>query len=259
MELPHATGGKLTDEYLQAIAEYSDKGLVRVGDVKAQLGDESKAKNALRRLKGDGLVFPIARAKYAIPQGKDFIRAIAVRNPSIRRALWLQPWLERQRNKRHLPDGLHWHRSSFVDLAVGRYTELSWRGPVLIVPLAAGSNRIGSVYHRTQAFLVDQAEESEIMEVEGQGIRIPSPLETSRVLNVHLNPRMREAAASIRISGSDRERLRVLTARSGPLLPFPDSRSVLPRGPPFRYRVYAPRSWVLKDLEFGYLIREQGQ
>lgn len=247
------------DEYLQAIADFSDRGFVKIEDLKVRLADDYRAKNALRRLKRDGLVFPVARAKYAIPQGKDFIRAIAVRDSRIRRALWLQPWLERSKNQRHLPWGLRWDEASFIDLMVERYTELSWRGPILTVPLAEGGDGIGTVYHRTEAFLVDQAEEPEFLMIEGREIRVPAPSEVSRILRVHLDPRIREAGALIDVPEFVRERLSVLTARSSPLLPFPRRGSALPRGPPFRYRIYAPRSWILKDLEFRYLIRSQGE
>lgn len=246
------------DEYLQAIADRAHEGLVGIQDLKAWFADEYKAKNALRRLGREGLVFPIARGRYALPQRERFVDAIAIRGPTLRRAVWLQPWLANPDNRRRLPAGLSWERTSFLDLAVDRYTELVWDGPFLVVPLKPGVDRIGGVYHRTPAFLVDQGDEPEVLEVNGHRIRIPSRTETSRILGVHLNPRLREAASVIPLSESERDRLRFLNARTDAIQPFPDSRSAMPRGPPFRYRIFAPRSWVLKDHGFARVVLERG-
>lgn len=246
------------DEYLQAIADRASEGLVRIQDLKAWFADEHKAKNALRRLGREGLVVPIARGRYALPQRERFVDAIAIRGPAVRRAVWLQPWLADPGNRRHLPAGLAWQRVSFLDLAVDRHTELVWDGPFLAVPLKPGVDRIGGAYHRTPAFLLDLDDEPEVLEIKGHRIRTPSRMETSRILGVHLNPRLREAASGIPLSESERERLRFLTARTDAIQPFPDSRSTLPRGPPFRHRIFAPRSWVRKDHGFARVVMQGG-
>lgn len=246
------------DEYLQAIADRAHEGLVGIRDLKTWFGDEYKAKNALRRLGREGLVFPIARGKYALPQRERFVDAIAIRSPSLRRGVWLQPWLSNPDNRRHLPDGLAWQRASFLDLAVDRHTELVWEGPLMVVPLESGTRRIGAVYHKTPAFLLDPNGEPEVLEIDGQRVRTPSRMETSRILGLHLNPRLREAASNITLPGSEQERLRFLKARTDAIQPFPASRSGLPRGPPFRYRIFAPRSWVLKDHAFARVVTERG-
>lgn len=238
------------DEYVQMVANFSNKGVVKLSEAEAWFDDKNKAKNAFRRLKGDGLAFPIARGTYAIPQRQDLIDILAIRNSSHRQAGWLQAWLERTRNRKLLPDGLAWEVSRFFNLGVDSYTELTWNGPVLLVPLVKGIEMIGRVYNAVPAFLYDEDEEPEIIRLGSHGVRIPSKGEVARILAVHLDPRLREAAAAIRLSESGRKRFRIISARTSPLSPFPRTKSRLKRGPPFRYRVFAPMSWVLRDHQF---------
>jgi hypothetical protein len=237
---------------IELIANHAAKGLMTLDGAKAWFGEVNRAKNAVRRLERDGLVFRIARGEYAVPERRHLADALAIRHPLRRQAVWLQAWLRRKALRRRLPEGLDWEGSVFFSLAVDAYTDLRWHGPVLLVPIAKGSERVGRVHHTVPVFLYDAAGEPETIDVNRHSIAVPSRMETARILAVHSNPRLREAAASV--PDSERKTFRLLVSRTSPPTPFPDPKSRLKRGPPFRYRLYAPMSWVLEDNRFGRAV-----
>ncbi|MCA1814476.1 MAG: hypothetical protein LC624_11085 [Halobacteriales archaeon] len=232
-----------------AAAHASRSGLVSVSDAQAWFHDSNKARKALLQLERLGLAFPVAHASYAVPSQGEFVRALALRDPWDRLASWLFVWLRSPERQPSLASGLAWDRASFLGLAVREYTNLRWDGPLLLVPIDRGSQRMGKLHQRVSLFAADQAWPSERRP--RLDAPLPSRAEVARILAVHQDPRLREASEEA-LAGARPKDLRDHVSRTDPPLPFPNAGVKLPLGPPFRYRLYAPLSWVTRNVRHAH-------
>lgn len=231
-------------------AAHADKGgRVRVSDAQTWFHDPNKARKALIQLERLGLAFPIAHASYAVPSQSEFVRALALQDPWERLASWLSSWLRSREHQALVTPGLAWDRASFLGLAVREYTNLRWNGPYLLVPLDRASERLGRLHQRVPIFVADQAWPSE--EHARLHAPLPSRSEVARILAVHQDPRLREASEEA-LPGAQRKELLDVLSRTDPPLPFPSAGVKLPLGPPFRYRLYAPLSWVTRNIKHAH-------
>lgn len=239
----------MVDRPIELVATLAGRGAVSLDDARAELGEAADAKKALFRLDQLGLAFRIAQGRYAVPGKEELADALALDSPPLRLAAWLHRWLEREGDAAGLPRGLDWQETSFAGAALHMHSDLRWEGPELLVPIREDAERIEGLHHSVSLFAYDPAGGPWMADV--QSIRIPLPDldDLARVLLVHHDPRLREAGRRLhREAGEEGDaEFDVLLARTEPPLPFPDAR--LPRGPPFRYRVYAPRSWVRRNIE----------
>lgn len=232
-----------------AAAQAERETLARVSDAQAWFGNPNRARKALLRLERLGFAFPIAHASYAIPDRARFMDALPRRDPAERLAAWLPAWLrDRRHRKEDLPAGLDWDRACFFGLAVARRTPLRWSGPVLFVPIAAGAEALGKIHQRVPLFAGDLL--APVEQDAAAKAPVPSAADLARVLAVHHDPRLREA--SLTLAGAGRPALAEAIARTDPPLPFPSEGVRLALGPPFRYRLFAPLSWVTRNITFAH-------
>lgn len=249
----------MVDRPIELVAALAGRDAVTLDDVRAELGEEADAKKALFRLGRLGLAFRIAQGRYAVPDKVGLSDALALGRPPLRLAAWLHRWLGEESHRAGLALGLDWERAGFAGLALDRWSDLRWQGPDLLVPIQADAARIQGLHHSVAVLAYDPAGEPHGVEVRTVPALLPAPDDLARVLLVHHDPRLREAGRRLhREEGSGDEGSRgedfdVLLARTDPPQPFPDAR--LARGPPFRYRVFAPRSWVRRDREHARLDR----
>lgn len=211
--------------------------------------DDQKTKKILHDLEVRGYVLPLARGFYAVPEGDLFASAVAWKSPAESLAHWLPAWIADSRHHRHLTNGLDWDRVLSLALAVEEQTNLNWNGPKLIVPIREDATRLPRLSHRFPALVGDLAFEPEEMSVSrSTSVKVPSKPELYRILCAHNDPRFHEAASSIEPSTAKKTRADRAARLTDPILPFPESETRLPRGPPLRYRLYAPRSWALRNM-----------
>lgn len=220
---------------------------------KISFSDDGAARKGLYRLEREGLIFPLARGTYAAPSPERYILAQEMATPSDRLAAWLPQWLDKQAKKHDddLARGLGWKRASFFGLAVHMWTQLEWRGPLLFVPIEDHAIEVGKLHHRVPIFAGDPVFPTETVNpVVGEAVPVPSPLELARILSVQSDPRLVNAARELveREPKSEREKFMRARKKTDAPLPFPDNEGALPRGPPFRFRLYAPRSLVMENL-----------
>lgn len=150
-----------------------------------------------------------------------------------------------------MPSGLDWRNARFVGLALHTSTELRWEGPELLIPIEEDAERIEGLHHDVSILAYDPTEAPQEIEIETIPTLVPHPNDLARVLLVHQDPRLQETGQQLRDEeGIEDDAFDVLLDRTDPPMPFPDAK--LPRGPPFRYRVLAPRSWVTKNLEHAH-------
>lgn len=241
----------MIDRRIELVAALAGRGAVTLDDVRAELGEDSDAKKVLHRLSRLGLAFRIAQGRYAVPGKDELSDALALPSPPLRLAGWLDRWLEGAGEATDLPRGLDWNEACFAGAALHLHSDLRWEGPELLVPMAEDAARLQGLHHSVSLFAYDPAHDPWVADVRSTRIRLPDLDDLARLLLVHHDPRLQEAGRRLhreRGGGAD-EGFDVLLARTDPPQPFPDAR--LPRGPPFRYRVFAPRSWIRRNLAHG--------
>lgn len=237
---------------IEFLASVADRGRVAFSDVAHWFGGDVQGQRALRRLEQAGLVFPFARGQYAIPSMKALPEVLPLRPADARLAAWLAGWIRDGSSRAELPEGLAWSSARFLGLALHMHTNLAWDGPAILVPILENASHLRGLHHRVPVFALDPADEPMPAHLpRGAPFLLPSERELVRVLGVHNDPRIREAATELARELQDPGDLKVVLARTDPPTPFPDPKASLPRGPPFRYRLYAPQSWVKRNLEFA--------
>lgn len=237
---------------LEFLASVAGKGSVRLAHAKEWLGDFPKPQKALFRLERAGLVFPLTRGEYAVPSKAAIAEALAVRLAPVRLAAWLPEWIRGHEHHERLARGLTWTDARFLGLGVHMLTDLVWTGPQLLVPISPDAERIEGLHHRVPVFAYDPADPGVAAKLPNGGDALaPSKKDIVRILAVHNDPRLREAALRLAREVGDAKELQALVARTDPPTPFTDPKTRLPRGPPFRYRLFAPISWVKRNLSYG--------
>lgn len=241
---------------IEAVAAVAGRGTISLDNMQAELPNGSEASKALFRLSQLGLVFRIAQGTYAVPGKEELSDALALRGAPIRLAGWLHRWLQGAENRRHLPSGLDWEQASFVGLSLHMHSQLDWKGPELLIPIDPDADRIEGLHHSVSIFVYDPVHDPVSVELEDIPALLPDPDDLSRVLLVHQDPRIQEAGERLRAEKGreDDDEFEVHLARTDPPMPFPDAK--LPRGPPFRYRLFAPRSWVNENLQHTHPARQ---
>lgn len=219
---------------------------------KISFSSEAAARKGLYRLEREGMIFPLARGRYAVPSLERYILAQEMPTPSDRLAAWLPQWLDKhaKKNDEDLARGLHWKGASFFGLAVHTWTQLDWRGPLLFVPLSDNAIEMGKLHHRVPIFAGDPVFPTEHLNPPvGEPIPVPSRLELARILSVQSDPRLVNAARELieREPKDKREQFMRARKKTDAPLPFPEN-GKLQMGPPFRFRLYAPRSLVMENL-----------
>lgn len=248
----------MVNQPIELVAALAGEGVVSLDDVRAELPEGSDVKQILFRLGQLGLVFRIAQGSYAVPGKEHLSDALAAQVPPVRLAAWLNRWFREDGRRADLSSGVDWKQASFLGLALHRDSQLDWEGPKLAVPIEEGAERIEGLHHSVSVFAYDPAEEPRQVEIETIPVLLPHPHDLARVLLVHQDPRLQEVGRRLKEDEGHppggAEAFDVLLARTDPPLPFPDAQ--LPRGPPFRYRLFAPRSWVNKNLEHAHPGRQ---
>lgn len=248
----------MVDQPIELIAKLAGQGSITVDDVRAKLPEGSDAKKILYGLAEQGFIFRIAHGRYALPDKEELSDALSLPQPPIRLAAWLHRWLQSENQHQGLPSGLDWPRARFVGLALHKHAELRWEGPELMVPIEEDAERIRGLHHNVSIFAYDPANEAQKIEVNAMPTLLPHRRDLARVLLVHQDPRLQEAGQQLQHEDeSDDDAFDILLDRTDPPMPFPDAK--LPRGPPFRYRVLAPRAWVNKNLEHAHPHRHRSQ
>ena len=264
----NGTSGKLlwevkpplgVDKRLQLLAKSGREGVIRLKDVQRDSNlDIHRVSKVLMWLDREGFVFPLGRGTYAAP-AEDLPLALAGRDPTERLASWLPGWLNAPANGALLPAGLKWNESSFIELRLRQETNLMWAGPGILVPIYAGTERLGRVYNKMPIMAYDAAFPPQERRLStGVSANMPYKRELVRILSVHNDPRLQEAALEIELPAKTLRDLQQLVSRTDPPMPFPDPKVRLPAGPPFRYRLYAPLWWVRRNLEFSHPSRGRG-
>lgn len=254
----------MVNQSIELVAALAGRGAISLDDVRAELPEGADAKRRLFRLSELGLVFRIAHGRYAVPGKETLSEALAVSGPPVRLAAWLHRWFREEGSQVELASGLDWRHARFAGLALHVHSELRWEGPELMVPIEEDAERIDRLHHSVSVFAYDPAEEPREVEIGGRPALLPHPNDLARVLLVHPDPRLQEAGQRLREDEREQDEREqdqrggadsfdVLLDRTDPPMPFPDAR--LPRGPPFRYRVLAPRSWVYENLEHAHPSR----
>lgn len=235
---------------IEFLASVAGQDAIRVAQAHAWHQDAAQGAKALYRLEQAGLLLPIARGDYAVPDRSLLADALAGGSRPRRLAAWLPAWLAEPHHRDHLPAGLEWHDARFLSLAVERRTDLAWDGPHLLVPIDPDASHMTGLHHRVPILAYDSTDDPATVDAsEGHPAKVPSDSELARILGIHNDPRLVGAARQLLGTAPDPERIEALLARTGPPAPFPDPKTHLPRGPPFRYRVFAPRTWVQRNLE----------
>lgn len=244
----------MVNQPIEAVAAVAGRGAIPLNEMQAELPDGSDASKALFRLSQLGLVFRIAQGSYAVPGKEELSDALALRGPPMRLAGWLHRWLQSRENRDHLPSGLDWAQASFVGLSLHIHSQLDWKGPALLVPIDPDADRIEGLHHSVSIFACDPVHTPNSVDLKGVPSLLPDPDDLARVLLVHQDPRIQEAGEHLHAEhGRDEGDFDVHLARTDPPMPFPDSK--LARGPPFRYRLFAPRSWVNENLKHAHPAR----
>lgn len=227
-----------------------ERGILCTDQARARLrGDEAKTKRVLHELEAKGYVLPLARGVYAIPEGDLLASAIAGRTPTASLAHWLPSWFADPGHREHLPKGLDWERVLALGLAVEEWTNLNWEGPGLLIPIQGGAERLPRLSQRLPALVSDLAfDVDEVQPTHSKPVRVPSKAELYRILRAHNDPRFHEAAFSLNLPTAEKAKADRAAGVTEPVLPFPEAEAKLPRGPPFRYRLYAPRAWSVRNL-----------
>lgn len=240
----------MVDKPVELVARLSGRGTVHIDEVRDDLPEGADAKKALFRLGQLGFVFRIAQGTYAVPGKEELSDALALRGRPVRLAAWLHRWFRRE-NEPALPSGLDWPQASFVGLSLHMHSELRWEGPDLLVPIEDDAQRIQGLHHSVSIFAFDPVNEPIDIELKTIPTLLPDPDDLARVLSVHQDPRLQEAGQRLRDEeGGGDDEFDVWLARTDPPVPFTDAR--LPEGPPFRYRLFAPRSWVRENVEHAH-------
>jgi hypothetical protein len=223
-------------------------------DARRWFKPRQKAAKALIWLDQEGLVFPVGQGRYAVPAGGELALALGGKDALERLATWLPGWLREHQDS--LPSGLRWGDATFIELLLREETDLVWKGPRLLVPISKGVEHLGRLHNRLPVMALDCVYPGQKCELgTGKTALMPYKRELVRVLSVHNDPRLQEAAAGIELSEKTLNEVRPLIPRTDPPMPFPDPKVRLPQGPPFRYRIYAPLSWVRRNLEFSHPSR----
>lgn len=233
----------------QFLATIAGTNTANAKDAHRWFEDAGLGQKALYRLEQAGLLFPIARGRYAVP-GPDALKdTLAVRSPPVRVATWLPAWIAQAQNRTRLAAGLDWKDARFLGAAVHTRTDLVWDGPLLLVPIQEGASHLTGLHHRVPVFAYDAADDAETATLPNNAdVRVPPDRELARVLVAHSDPRIREAGRKLMDAAADGPTMQAVLLRTEPPDPFPDPKTRLPRGPPFRYRLFAPQSWVRRDL-----------
>lgn len=248
----------MVNKPIELVAGLAGSGAITVEDVRSRLPDRGDPRDALFRLAQLGLVFRVAQGRYAVPGKEELSDALALRGPSIRLAAWLHRWLQADDHRSDLPNGLDWKKAGFVGLSLHMHTQLRWEGPRLLVPIEEEAERIEGLHHSVSVFAYDPAHEPVVVEPEGFPALVPDHDDLARVLLVHQDPRLQEAGRKLQEeNGRDDEEFEVRLSRTDPPLPFREAK--LPRGPPFRYRLFAPRSWVNRNVEHAHPSRDPSE
>jgi hypothetical protein len=244
------------DRRLQFLARSGKTGIIDVKDAQKRLdGDVQKAAKVLLWLDAEGFLFPIGRGRYAAP-AEHLPLALAGRDPIERLASWFPQWIDRSGNRSTLPAALRWGDASFFELQLRRETNLSWKGPKVLVPIEEGVARLGRIYNRMPVMAYDAFFPPQRQKLStGVSANMPYKRELVRILSVHSDPRLQEASREIDLPDKTLARLQPLISQTDPPMPFPDPKVLLPPGPPFRYRLYAPLGWVRRNLEFSHPSR----
>lgn len=248
----------MVNQPIELVAALAGRGSATLDDVRAEVPQGADAKKMLHRLSELGLVFRIAHGRYALPGKEELSDALSARHPPIRLAGWLHRWLQEDGQQEALASGLDWQKAQFVGLALHLHSELQWDGPELLVPIEEDADRIEGLHHSVSLFAYDPAKKPQPIEIKTLASLLPHPSDLARVLLVHQDPRLQEAGQQLRDEqGREDDAFDLLLERTDPPMPFPDA--LLPRGPPFRYRVLAPRSWITKNLEHAHPTRQRAK
>lgn len=247
----------MVEQPIELVASLAGRGSISVEQAREDLPEGIDPNKALFRLAELGLIFRVAHGRYAVPGKADLADALAQPQPSLRLAAWLHRWLLDEEHRSGLASGLLWEQASFVGLALHLHSDLRWKGPELLVPIQEGAERLGGLHHSVPVFAYDPAGSAQEVDLEGVKTLLPHNPDLARILLVHHDPRLQEAGDRLLERGGARDdAVDVQLARTDPPMPFPDAR--LPRGPPFRYRVFAPRSWVQKNMRHSRPDRARG-
>lgn len=247
----------MVEQPIELVASLAGNGSVSIAEARERFPDGVDPNKALFRLANLGLAFRIAHGRYAVPSKEALSDALAQPQPPIRLAVWLHRWFLDEAARSDLARGLAWDQARFIGLALHRHSQLRWDGPELLVPIQEEAKRLDGLHHSVPILAYDSLEEAQELDLRGTKTLLPRPRDLARILLVHHDPRLQEAGDHLlEHQGSRDEAFDVQLSKTDPPMPFPDAR--LPRGPPFRYRVFAPRSWIHKNLEHSHPSRARG-